>query len=131
VGVTDAQISAAPAIYQEAVPKAYEARAIVVGDRVLVCRIDSQASARTSLDWRHYDFDRVEHRPMTAPADVELALLALCRYFGLVFGAIDLIVTPDGRWVFLELNPNGQWGWLEEQGGLPVSRAIAEELIGR
>ena len=43
--------------------------------------------------------------------------------------AIDLVVTPDGRYVFLEINPNGQFLWVEQLTGLPISRAIAALLI--
>jgi glutathione synthase/RimK-type ligase-like ATP-grasp enzyme len=45
---------------------------------------------------------------------------------GLNFGAVDMILTPDGRYVFLEINPNGQWGWVEDLTGMPIS----EEIIG-
>jgi len=48
---------------------------------------------------------------------------------GLCFGAIDLIVTPDDDHVFLEVNPNGQWLWIEELTGLPISHAIADLLM--
>lgn len=123
-----AQISAAPAIYQAEVAKAWEVRAVVVGSEVLCCKIDSQASPRTELDWRHYDFDRVAHEPVEPPAEVAVRLVALCRHYGLVYGAIDLAVTPAGDWVFFELNPNGQWGWLEEKAGLPIGRSLAREL---
>jgi glutathione synthase/RimK-type ligase-like ATP-grasp enzyme len=48
---------------------------------------------------------------------------------GLCFGAIDLILTPDGEYVFLEVNLNGQWAYIEDLLGLPISAAIAEMLI--
>jgi D-alanine-D-alanine ligase-like ATP-grasp enzyme len=47
----------------------------------------------------------------------------------LAYGAIDLILTPDGRYVFIEINPNGQYQWLEDMTGLPISRRIARLLI--
>lgn len=127
---SDAAIAAAPAIYQPEVAKAFEARAVVVGEQVLVCRMDSQECESTQLDWRHYDLDRVPHRRIDAPEAVRAALIALCRHYGLRYAAIDLAITPDGQWVFLELNPNGQWAWLEEIGDVPIGRAIAAELAG-
>ena len=48
---------------------------------------------------------------------------------GLVFGAVDLICTPSGEYVFLEVNPGGEWGMLERDLGLPISEAIAEALL--
>lgn len=48
---------------------------------------------------------------------------------GLKFGAFDFIETAPGEVIFLECNSNGQYGWLEETLGLPISHAIADELI--
>jgi D-alanine-D-alanine ligase-like ATP-grasp enzyme len=46
----------------------------------------------------------------------------------LTYGAIDLVLTPDGRYVFLEINPNGQWLWIDEMLSLGISHSIAEWL---
>lgn len=121
-------VRVAPAIYQPELPKAFEVRATIIGDEVHGCQIDSTASEQTALDWRHYDFDRVAHRPIEIPPGVAASLLALCQAYGLRYGAADLIAGPDGTWTFLELNPNGQWGWIEEQAGIPLSRHLAAEL---
>jgi glutathione synthase/RimK-type ligase-like ATP-grasp enzyme len=123
-----AAVEAAPAIYQPEIPKAYEVRATVVGHEVFGCRIDSTASERTELDWRHYDFERVAHTPIDLPERERIALLDLCTVYGLRFAAADFIVDPAGCWTFLELNPNGQWGWIEEQAGIPIGRHLAIEL---
>jgi hypothetical protein len=48
---------------------------------------------------------------------------------GLVFGAADLICTPSGEHVFLEVNPGGEWGMLERDLDLPISEAIAAALL--
>ncbi|MEV4245300.1 hypothetical protein AB0J63_18065 [Streptosporangium canum] len=48
---------------------------------------------------------------------------------GLTYGAIDLILTPDGRYVFLEINPNGQFLWIEDATGLPIGAAIGDLLM--
>ena len=48
---------------------------------------------------------------------------------GLVFGAVDLICTPEREYVFLEVNPSGEWGMLERDLGLPISEAIAKALL--
>jgi glutathione synthase/RimK-type ligase-like ATP-grasp enzyme len=51
------------------------------------------------------------------------------RRLGLAYGAIDLIETPEGGHVFLEVNPGGEWGMLEHDLGLPISEAIADALL--
>ncbi|HEU4434710.1 MAG TPA: hypothetical protein VFR51_15100 [Pyrinomonadaceae bacterium] len=50
-------------------------------------------------------------------------------YFSLNYGAIDIILTPDGKHVFIELNPCGEFFWLERSPGLPISAAIADLLL--
>ncbi|KWX01719.1 ATP-grasp ribosomal peptide maturase [Carbonactinospora thermoautotrophica] len=62
------------------------------------------------------------------PDRVRDGVRALMRHFGIVFGAFDFVVTPDGEWRFLEVNSNGQWSWIEHETGLPISSAIADLL---
>ena len=45
------------------------------------------------------------------------------------FGAFDFIVTPENEWIFLEVNPNGQWLWLEQSLSLDISKKILDNLI--
>jgi hypothetical protein len=118
----------APVILQPNVPKERELRVTVVGDRVFAAEIDSQSSRLTSLDWRHYEDQSVAYRPHDLPPSVERRCVELVRALGLSFGAIDLIRTPAGDYVFLELNVNGQWGFVELFAGLPISDAIADWL---
>ncbi|GAA3094400.1 MvdC/MvdD family ATP grasp protein [Streptosporangium carneum] len=117
-----------PMILQPNVDKAVELRVTVVGDRVFAAEIDSQASRTTSQDWRHYDDQTVRYATHDMPVAEQARCLELVRSFGLNYGALDFIVTPDGRYVFLEINPNGQWGWIEELTGLHIAEAIAEWL---
>jgi hypothetical protein len=63
------------------------------------------------------------------PAEVARSLNLLMTELGLVFGAVDLICTTGGEYVFLEVNPGGEWGMLERNLGLPISEAIAEALL--
>jgi hypothetical protein len=39
------------------------------------------------------------------------------------------VLTPDGRYVVLEINPNGQYLWIEKATGLPISDAICDFLM--
>ena len=54
--------------------------------------------------------------------------IRLLKELNLQFGAIDMIKTPDGSYIFLEINPNGQWAWIETQTGLQISDAIINFL---
>lgn len=103
----------APGVFQEQVDKDVELRVTVIGDEVFTAEIHSQTNERTRDDWRHYDVE-IPWRAGTLPDDVARRCVELTRGYGLNFGAIDLIRTPDGRHVFLEINPNGQWLFVEE-----------------
>jgi D-alanine-D-alanine ligase-like ATP-grasp enzyme len=52
----------------------------------------------------------------------------MVQALGLNFGCIDFIVRPDGRMVFLECNPNGQWLWIEMATKMPISESNACQL---
>ncbi|MFF4779084.1 MvdC/MvdD family ATP grasp protein [Microtetraspora fusca] len=117
-----------PAMLQPNMPKAYELRVTVVGERVFAARIDSQASRLTAVDWRHYDDPNVGYSAYDLPSDISDRCVRLVAGLGLTFGALDFIVTPDDRHVFLELNINGQWAFVEMLTGLPISDAIADWL---
>lgn len=124
-------LSLCPMTFQEMIPKALELRATVVGERILTASIDSQASARAAHDWRRDGLRMIEDwKPYELPREVEEKILRLMDYFTLNYGAIDLIVTPDGRHVFLEVNPAGEFFWLERTPGLPISDHIADVLLG-
>ncbi|WP_283135123.1 MvdC/MvdD family ATP grasp protein [Rhizohabitans arisaemae] len=118
----------APVILQPRVDKAVELRINVVGDQVFTAEIHSQGSRATLDDFRHYEGTFTEYGVYDLPKDLERRCVELVRSLGLDFGCIDMILTPEGEYVYLELNPNGQWGWVEEVTGLPISEAIAERL---
>jgi hypothetical protein len=111
-----------PGIFQPRIEKAHELRVTVMGDRVLTARIVSQAEPGTRLDWRARTIG-LRMEPDVLPAEVERGVHALMRRLGLVFGCLDFIVTPDGRHVFLEVNPMGQFLWLEHTN--PELRVLA------
>lgn len=121
-------IKACPVYGQEYVEKLYEHRVMVIGSNVMSCRIDSQASKKTVTDWRHYDFENVEHKYVQLPSHIQDRLRNFMTTISLKYGALDLIETPENDFVFLEVNPSGQWGWIADIAGLPIPNAVAEML---
>ena len=119
-----------PATFQESLSKSLEIRVTVVGQRVMSAAVDSQVSARATHDWRRDGVRMLQDwRPYELPIEVEEKILRLMDHFSLNYGAIDVILTPDGKHVFLELNPCGEFFWLERSPGLPISDAIADLLL--
>ena len=119
-----------PATFQEMLPKSLEIRATVVGQRVMSAAVDSQVSTRATHDWRRDGVRMLQDwKPYQLPLEVEEKILRLMDYFSLNYGAVDIILTPDGKHIFLELNPCGEFFWLERSPGLPISDAIADVLL--
>jgi glutathione synthase/RimK-type ligase-like ATP-grasp enzyme len=122
-------VGLAPVIYQREIRKAYDIRATVIGNRVFAAAIHSQDHRETEVDWRSGTRLDLGHEPIALPTDMIEKCLALTRALDLRYGAIDLIADEDGRHWFLEINPNGQWAWIERRTGLPLAASIVDELV--
>jgi glutathione synthase/RimK-type ligase-like ATP-grasp enzyme len=122
-------IRSSPMIFQAYVEKRLELRVTIVGAQVFAAAIHSQATNQTKEDWRRMDPSHTPYTAHSLPPEIAERCVALVRRLGLTYGAIDLILTPDGRHVFLEINPNGQYLWVERATGLPISEAICDQLM--
>jgi hypothetical protein len=118
-----------PVLLQARVDKRRELRVTVVGERLFAVAIHSQETNRTRGDWRRYDLAATRHEAVELPPTIHAACLAITRRLGLAYGAIDLIETPENEHVFLEINPAGQWGWLEGACELPITDAVATLIL--
>ncbi|WP_105200899.1 hypothetical protein [Pseudoalteromonas sp. T1lg10] len=122
-------ISFSPSIFQQEIKKKYDVRVTVVGRKVFPVAIWSQGSEVTQVDWRKGGDLGLVHQHIKIPEDIENLCVRLVQIMNLRFGAIDLICDNHGKFWFLEINPNGQWAWIENQTGLPISSSIVDELI--
>jgi glutathione synthase/RimK-type ligase-like ATP-grasp enzyme len=129
----DGALSQAPGIYQSMVEKQYELRVTVMGRSVFASRIDSQKDGYYLADWRANIRDQgfaSKRHPL--PPQIEQRCIDLLKRMGLVFGCIDIIVTPEGEHVFLEVNEMGQFLWLEtEDPELPLLDCFVQFLHRR
>ena len=121
-------VSLCPVTAQVYVEKRLELRVTIVGADLFAAEIHSQSTRQTRVDWRHYDDRYTVHQAHELPDPVARRCRELVDRMGLVYGAIDLVLTPDGRYVFLEINPNGEYQWIEDATGLPISDRIAKLL---
>lgn len=121
-----------PSIFQAMVPKKYELRITVVGDKIFPVKILSQDDPETSIDWRKkpvLNDHRVKMEPTELSDTVVEQLHGFLARLGLRFGCVDMIVTPDDECVFLEINPNGQWYFVQLNTGQQIAEAIADLLV--
>lgn len=119
-------IKLAPTLLQKYIHKNKELRITVVGNKVFTIEIDSQSTQSAIHDWRRVMNGNLPHKIFNLPVEVERKCVQLVRNLGLQFGAIDLILTPDNEFVFVEINPNGQWAWIQQ---LLPDILIRESLI--
>jgi glutathione synthase/RimK-type ligase-like ATP-grasp enzyme len=117
----------APVIFQEYIA-GIDYRVTVVGQEVFTAAIDARGGAYP-VDFR-MNLQQLPARAATLPDDVQARLLALAARLGIVYGAADFRqCSATGQFYFLEINPAGQWLFVEDQTGLPISAAIAGALV--
>lgn len=114
--------------FQEWVPKSHEVRLTVVGGKLFAVSIRTH-DPEAHIDWRT-NYDALDYEPVIVPDQVADQVRTFMSLSGLTFSALDFVITPDGRWVFLESNSVGQYGWLTPVLGAAVSEAIADLLAG-
>ena len=117
----------APVIFQEHIRADIDLRITMIGDAIFAAAI---LSGETDYN---VDFRMTMHaatiQAHDLPDEVVVKLRAFMGALGLVYGAIDMRLTPDGEYVFLEVNPAGQWLFIEERTGQPITAALAEHLL--
>lgn len=118
----DESISVTAHLFQAEIVRKTDVRVTVVGRRVFASRIETPGRL---LDWRSGDWDRASYGSVDVPEPITKALHAYLDRFGLVFGCFDLAIS-DGRWHWIECNPNGQWGFLPDSGD--IADAFADLL---
>ena len=115
-----------PCIFQEKIEKSIELRVTVVGENVFTAGVNSQILEATKTDWRK---EKLEFYTEEIPNEIKEKCISLVKILNLRFGAIDLIKDKEGNYIFLEINPNGQWAWIENETGLEISDSIINELL--
>jgi glutathione synthase/RimK-type ligase-like ATP-grasp enzyme len=119
-----------PTFLQEFIKKSFDIRVTVIGNKLFAVGIESGNVERARVDFRRAEVYDLAHTILDIPQNLQIKCLDLVRALGLSFGAIDLLLTPAGDYVFLEINPNGQWYWLEWVTGIPLSKTMCDLLTG-
>jgi glutathione synthase/RimK-type ligase-like ATP-grasp enzyme len=122
-------VSGHPSLFQQYIDKGFEIRIISTDRTNTGIAIHSQDSKKSQVDYRHYDFKKVKYNFIELPKEVKTFCSKMLSHYGLHFGAFDFIYSKEGEYVFLELNPNGQWLWLEEQSKYNLTKEVADNLI--
>jgi ATP-grasp ribosomal peptide maturase len=113
-------------LFQRWVPKHHEVRMTVIGEHITAAAITAH-NAEATIDFRA-DYDQLAYELVDPPVQVATGVRRLMERMGLVYGALDFVVTPDDEWVFLEINAGGQYGFIEDATGAPLTEQLADLL---
>jgi hypothetical protein len=116
----------APVIFQEYVAADADMRVTIMGSHMFAAEIRS-APGGYEVDYR-MDMAGARFAAAVLPDPVEEDLRELMRRLGLIYAAVDLRRTPSGEYVFLEVNPAGEWRFVEDRTGQPMTTTMASLL---
>lgn len=120
-------VAATAHLFQEWIRKAYEVRLTLVGERIFAAEIHAHSDAARE-DFRT-DYDNLTYEPATVPDAVADGVRALASALRLRYAALDFLVNQDGDWFLVDVNPNGQFGFVPDLRE-PIATAIADLLEG-
>jgi len=116
-------------LFQKYIDKKYEIRTFYLNGIFKSMAIFSQANEKTKIDFRNYDRENPNRLvPYKLPGELEKKLELLMNKLKINSGSIDIIYTPDKEYVFLEINPTGQFQWLSRHCNYNIEKEIAVEL---
>jgi glutathione synthase/RimK-type ligase-like ATP-grasp enzyme len=118
-----------PTLFQQFVQKHSDVRITVVDNDIHAVELQaSDLPGEQRCDIRRNNMADVSYRSITLPSDIEGKIMRFMRHYGLRFGAIDMAISAQGDWVFFEVNPNGQWAWLDITAGTSIARSFASSF---
>jgi ATP-GRASP peptide maturase of grasp-with-spasm system len=121
-----------PSLVQEQLKKRYEIRSFYLDGQFYSMAIFSQSRLKTKTDFRKYDYEnQARSVPYRLSFETENRLRQLFDQLELETGSIDMVKTDDGRLVFLEINPVGQFGMVSNPCNYFLERAVARALVRR
>lgn len=126
----DKALQFCPGIFQALVEKDYEVRVLCLGKTHIAVRLNSQEVDAARIDWRRGQ-GHIRMMQIDIPLEIQTLCTRYCDRLGIVHCSFDFIVTQDNRWIFLEINEQGQFLWLESRAQVPVLDAFTDFLVSR
>ncbi|WP_347066250.1 grasp-with-spasm system ATP-grasp peptide maturase [Flavobacterium sp. WV_118_3] len=118
-----------PSLFQEHINKLFELRVFYLMGTFYSSAIFSQNDPKTSVDFRNYNKEKPNRTPpFKLPATIEIKLKKLMKVLKLNSGSIDMLVSSNNEYVFLEVNPIGQFGQVSKPCNYYLEKQIAKEL---
>ena len=126
----DDSLAIAPCIFQKRIEKKSELRITVVGEQVFAAKLKlkSMKALEEDIHLSNYD-DDIDIEPFELAQNVKNNILKMMKAFGLEFGCLDFIMDKNDSLIFLEVNPTGDWAYIEDSTGLPITEAISKLIM--
>ena len=117
-----------PLILQKKIEKIFDIRTTAFGNAIFSFEIKHKNNLKI-LDWRILNPNELEYKQIDTPRIIKEKILNLMNLLGISFGAFDFAYTKSKNWIFLEVNPNGQWAWLEQITGVCMTDSLIDLLL--
>lgn len=114
-----------PSLFQEKIDKTIEIRSFYLDGDFYSLSIETESKQVDLKD----NYDNAKYCRYKLPSEIELKLKKVMNDLKLCSGSIDLLLTNDNQFTFLEVNPNGQYDWVSQYGDYNLHKIIAEFLI--
>lgn len=125
------EIRTCPTLFQEEISKGYDVRITILDNFIVAVKLLSQNENEQGCDIRINNMQGVLYSTIALPTDVRHGLMLLMDYYSLRFAAIDMIVDRNEKWFFLEINPCGQWAWLDQEAGTYIAQFFIDTFTQR
>jgi hypothetical protein len=120
-------LPASPTLFQEYIEKSLDVRITAVDGHIHAVTLAAREPDGTQrCDVRRNNMEDVKYEEIVLPGDIAQKVRILMRRYGLRFAAIDMAIGKDRMWYFLEVNPNGQWAWLDLAAGTDIAGSFTK-----
>lgn len=122
-------ISLCPTLFQRKVEKLFDVRINIIDEEVITVAIyASEQNQLQTIDIRRDNMKNVRYQLIDLPVHIKTKVLELCHSYSLRFAAVDMAFTKESNWVFFEINPNGQWAWLDLEGVTDIASSLIKSM---
>jgi glutathione synthase/RimK-type ligase-like ATP-grasp enzyme len=122
------EVQLSPCIFQERLRRKADIRVTVVGSKMFGAEITARDFPDEEVDWRALDSSLLRYQAHSLPPSLQQRMRDFMKQLGLLYACFDFILTIEGDYVFLEVNPSGQWAWIEHETKMEITAAIVDQL---
>ena len=124
------RVKSCPVMFQERIDKAIDIRLTVLDGQMIAAGLKAyDSNEKQRLDIRRFNMADVEYEKIDIPIEIKTKIRLLMNSYGIRFAAIDFARDFDGKWIFFEINPNGQWAWMDLGAEFEIIELFKNSLV--